>query len=657
MRRTTNTHYARAQSARTALSHITPSSQNLILFFFSFALYLTTLAPGLLGGDAGELQFAPAILALPHPSGYPVQVLLDWLWIQLFPVGDIAWRINLLSALVAALGVTTVGWTVHRSTGSRIAALIAGTALATAPVYWSQAVLADKYALNGLITALLLAAAWHFGQRLDRRSLLWLAFVGGLAFAHHRSLWLFAPVIGVWVLVRGWPILRRPSALMGGLIAFAAPLLVYLYVPWAAGRPLPPAFGIEMDWPRFWRFVLSDGSAGQVRFGVDWAGLQLYADRLLESFPWPWLLIVIVGVILRLGGWGKRGWLIFLLAAFASAAYLSAVYENYDLPRRYVYFVPSYVALALLIGESWQGILATVSARPWRGWHRPLWGIAVLLAFAPLITLPARWQSFRAGQVHEQPLDIWRQTLKSGGQADRLAAGIALVEPHALIAADWEQATPLWYAQYVDGRCPDCFIRFPLHELVDFAGQAAAEDRPLYVARTVNDAALWSHPTATGPLVKLASQPDSRLPADLDARSFTFDGQLDLAGIIWPLDAPVFESGRVLPLSLIWQRRVESDPLPAYAISLRLTGPAGEVWKSDSPAPVLGMAPFSSFAPGEVVADYYEIPIPADAALGEYTLHVILYTVADGVFRNAPVIGAGTLLGEQAEILRFGVER
>ncbi|MBX2997797.1 MAG: DUF2723 domain-containing protein [Caldilineaceae bacterium] len=654
MRQAPYKHYARAQSARTTLFRLISSSHHLVIFLFSFTLYLTTLAPGLLGGDAGELQFAPAILALPHPSGYPVQVLLNWLWIQLFPLGEIAWRINLLSALVAALGVTAVGWTVHRSTGSTWAALIAGTALATAPVYWSQAVLADKYALNGLLTALLLAAAWHFGQRVDRRSLLWLAFVGGLAFAHHRSLWLFAPVIGVWILVRGWPILRRPSALIGGIIAFTAPLLVYFYVVWAAGRPLPPAFGIEMDWPRFWRFVLSDGSAGQVRLGLDWAGLQLYAGYLLESYPWPWLLLVIVGVILRMRERGRRGWLIFLLAAFVSAAYLSAVYENYDLPRRYVYFVPSYVALALLIGEGWQGIL---SAMP-QTRLRPLFvGMALLLAFAPLIALPARWQSFRAEQFHERPLDIWRQTLKSGGQADRLAAGLALVEPDALIAADWEQATPLWYAQQVEGHCPGCLIRYPLHELVNFAGQAAAEDRPLYVARTVNDATLWSHPTATGPLVKLASQPEDRLPADLDARSFTFDGQLDLAGIVWPLGDPVFEPGRVLPLSLIWQRNIDGDPLPGYAISLRLDGPVGEVWQSDSPAPVLGMAPFSSFAPGVVVADYYEIPIPADAAPGEYTLRLILYTVADGGFRNAPVTAAGMILGEQAEILKFGVER
>lgn len=36
-----------------------------------FVVYTRTLCPGVLGGDAGELQFVPAILSLPHPTGTP----------------------------------------------------------------------------------------------------------------------------------------------------------------------------------------------------------------------------------------------------------------------------------------------------------------------------------------------------------------------------------------------------------------------------------------------------------------------------------------------------------------------------------------------------------------------------------------------------------
>ena len=59
------------------------------------ALYVRTLAPDVLGGDAGELQFVPHILSLAHPTGYPLQTLLGHVWARLLPWGSVAWRMNL----------------------------------------------------------------------------------------------------------------------------------------------------------------------------------------------------------------------------------------------------------------------------------------------------------------------------------------------------------------------------------------------------------------------------------------------------------------------------------------------------------------------------------------------------------------------------------
>ena len=46
----------------------------------ALAAYLLTLSRGVLGGDAGELQFVPPILGLTHPTGYPFQVLMHYAW-------------------------------------------------------------------------------------------------------------------------------------------------------------------------------------------------------------------------------------------------------------------------------------------------------------------------------------------------------------------------------------------------------------------------------------------------------------------------------------------------------------------------------------------------------------------------------------------------
>ncbi|NIO71864.1 MAG: DUF2723 domain-containing protein, partial [Anaerolineae bacterium] len=41
-----------------------------------------------------------------HPTGYPLYTMLGWLWSHVLPLGDVAYRMNLFSALWAAVAVT-----------------------------------------------------------------------------------------------------------------------------------------------------------------------------------------------------------------------------------------------------------------------------------------------------------------------------------------------------------------------------------------------------------------------------------------------------------------------------------------------------------------------------------------------------------------------
>src|SRR5436305_7811001 len=65
------------------------------------ALYIVTLAPTVMPGDYAEFQFSAAILGVPHPTGYPLYILLGKLF-TLLPVGDVAYRVNLSSAIYMA---------------------------------------------------------------------------------------------------------------------------------------------------------------------------------------------------------------------------------------------------------------------------------------------------------------------------------------------------------------------------------------------------------------------------------------------------------------------------------------------------------------------------------------------------------------------------
>lgn len=627
-----------------------------LLFAASLIGYAATLAPGVLGGDAGEMQFVPYICSLAHPTGYPLQTLLNKTWITVVPWGSVAWRTNLLSSCVAALGISLVYVTVCRMTftGS-IAGLTAALALAIAPLYWGQAVLGDKYALNGLLTAGLLWCAWRLYAQPDIRSLVGLAFAGGLGLAHHRSFLAFGLPLAALVAVKGWRLFRRTSSWVAVSAALAGPLLLYVYVPLAAARGLPPCHARITSWAHFVEFLLDVGYLEKVYLLPQGSDVRYYFATFLANFGPVVLLFAASGLIIRcLRQPSQRGWVVFLLTGFLLQSYLT---QNYAVPRRFVFFIPAYVCAAVLIGEGVAGWLELVRSVEGRFLRRaPSFArnwVAIVLVILPLSRLPHQWRVQWAEQRVAQPMDIWRQDLKTGRQADRLAAALELVEPRALVVGDWEQATPLWYAQQVEGICPDCLILSGMHRMIDFAARALAEERPLYVARTLNQAADWSAPTAVGPLVYLAPAPETRLPDDLIPLDVVFDGRVQLAGYTWPLGRPTPRPGTVLPISLVW--RLADPPAPNFAIALRLTGPAGEVWKADVPAPVLGMHPFGRLQVGQVVADYYEVPIPTDAPVGSYVFQVLLYEVlATGGFENAPITDTtGRALGGTATVMEF----
>ncbi|MGE5602522.1 MAG: protein O-mannosyl-transferase family [Nitrososphaerales archaeon] len=642
-----------SQPALRARSSVKTFLPPLLVFVLAAAAYIATLAPGVLGGDAGELQFVPYILSLTHPTGYPLQTLLDRLWVTIVPLGSVAWRTNLLSAVTAAAGIAVAWALIRRASGSWLAASGACLLLAVTPVYWGQAVLGDKYALNGLLTALLLSVAYEFYRHPESpASWAWLGFVTGLALAHHRSFLAFGPALAVLVLARGWRAPEKAKALLAAAVCLVLPLVLYLYVPFASHRGLPP-YQPPIDTLReFSAYVLDAGYLGQVGLLPRANNVVAYAQTALANFGWLAMALGVAGVVVALAQRRQPGWLVFLLAGFLLQVYLT---QNYAVPRQFVFYIPAYVCLAVLFGTA-IGLLSTGSsetaerAPAWRG---PVLMLpALLLLAAGLARVPPQWRTQQMEQAAETPLDLFRQDLKTGGQADRLAASLRLAPSGALISADWEQATPLWYEQQVAGACPDCLIRQGLAEDLDVHALEAGRDaRPLLVARTVNGAGEWSEPTAAGALVALEGRPNHTLPPALVGVDATFDERVRLAGYRWPLGAAEARPGKVLPLSLAWQLVA---PSPDYAISLRLMRGDETIWKADASAPVLGMQPFSKLEPGQVVGDYYEIPIPPDAPAGRYTLDIILYLSHDGAFTNAEAVsGTGERLGSQVQVMSF----
>jgi hypothetical protein len=111
----------------------------------AFAVYLRTLAPGLVAVlDTPMFQFIGRVLGVAHNPGYPLYVLVTYPFSYL-PLGSLAYRINLFSALCGALTVALVFLLARELACRRGVSAAAALGLAFGHIFWSQSIIAEVY--------------------------------------------------------------------------------------------------------------------------------------------------------------------------------------------------------------------------------------------------------------------------------------------------------------------------------------------------------------------------------------------------------------------------------------------------------------------------------------------------------------------------------
>ena len=67
-----------------------------LVFLITLGVYIATLAPNVTLLDSGELITAAATFGVGHPPGYPLWTMSGFALSHLLPIGNMAWRMNLL---------------------------------------------------------------------------------------------------------------------------------------------------------------------------------------------------------------------------------------------------------------------------------------------------------------------------------------------------------------------------------------------------------------------------------------------------------------------------------------------------------------------------------------------------------------------------------
>jgi len=589
-------------------------------FLVPLAVYLPDLSPFVGRADTFEFQVIGPMLGIAHPSGYPLYTLLCKLF-SLLPLGTVAWRVNLSSAvfsaaasaflyealLVASDALHPWAGTPHprgerRVGGSaRAIAFLSAMTLAFSPTLWSRAIEAEVYALNALLVsaAFWLVVKWHAGDLSPRRAWPALGLVIGLALSSHVTL----GALGL-VAVAGLAVKRlRPPAKswLWAILLGLAGLSLYAYIPirWPAVTG-----GDWMSLPAFWRFVTNADSAGALQplaFYRDPARWSQVGRLYLEQVGWAGVAVAAVGAVslarrrlsLALGFFLTLGaWTWFNLSFYVADPDYSA------------FLIPAHVVLVTCLGWGALTLNGLLPAR-WRIARSAGLGLLLVLALSRL------WQTGPS-------LDTAPQ-----GFADETWARYALDQPlphRAAILADSEKFPPLYFLQQVEGLRTDLDL-VTLFDEAQYRADLEARlnaGQAVYLARYLPGMDAFGV-SSLGPLVAVGA---AAAPAHPVGEEVPFGDQVTLIGYDLaedPYGRPMYH------LTLSWRAGasdVDDLEVRRRLVSLR---DGSVVWEMPATRPVGGYTTTRAWAIGQEVTDYHALAWPDWLPAGDYELQVALY--------------------------------
>ncbi len=417
------------------------------VFVAAFALYATMLSTGVAIGDEAEAQTVPYILGISHPTGFPAYTLAGWAFSHALPFGTVAWRLNAFTAACTALGTAGVFLLGVAVAGDLAAAMLAAGVFALGGTVWTGALHANAQPLAGTCSIFALLACVLYARSGNVRTLGFAcAFCGFGIATHPSSIWL-VPAIAVAL---AWQRTRlTPRVLVVACIAFAAPLLLYAYLPlrsaFVFNHGLDPAAAAPVfsagsfDWntnsPQTVTGFLDEVLARNIH-----AGNQLPRVFDLRTVPaaaqlWYalstaqyriWLLLLAVAGVVALVRSDRRA--LSILVAGSLGGILFAYVYRYDTHLDRYLFV-TFAVLAVLATAS---VRLTIPRLP--AVARPLAGIA-LAVLAGLAFV----------QNRPQPSTF----LYSDGEA--IIAAVQRDTPDgAIVVAQWNDAAALGYGAFVE---------------------------------------------------------------------------------------------------------------------------------------------------------------------------------------------------------------
>lgn len=384
---------------------------------------------------------------VPHPTGYPLWVLLAHI-ATLFPGGEPAHRVALLSALAAAVAVAAVGLASRelalamppdRNASSYVLAIAPSGALllSVTPLFWQQATIPETYALDSALcgASLWLLLRWRRGA-----APLWVVtFTVSLALTNH-----LVSLAIVCAVVAALGVRPRPTwpSLLVAAVPFVVTAFAYLALLWRAAAHPIANWGDPETLPALWAHVTAreyshfltgrtlDASAAVV------AGVPLHL--VAQITPLGTALIVAACYVVVRGAFST--FLPLLVTIVANLVLVSR--DSASAGEGYLHL--TYLVLAIVVG-------AGLAILPVKSFVADQTRQVVAGLLVTLVGGLALWQ----GTSWYAALDLHQDySLENQASADLAAA-----PPNTLLLTEDDNPLfALWYVQDVLGVRPDVLV-------------------------------------------------------------------------------------------------------------------------------------------------------------------------------------------------------
>ena len=339
-----------------------------------FVFYFSSLAPTVLWGDSAFFQRSAFDGSLPRDGGG------HWLWLAMasaiirLPFGEVAYQVNMLSALAGTATIFGLYWTAKSIGLSQTASLLAAGSLAVAHTFWMHSVTAEVYTVFTTLMVLEIAALVNWTEKTFWPLPVALALFGLTLLGHQMAI-LLLPAIGYSM----WLGRKRLSG-RNFLLALGAFLLGLLPALVIIQHQINPA---DLTQSLIAYFTRSGADFSHALFDFSISSfprdMALWLGFLILQFPSPAILFGLVGFA-SIREWTRVDKWKIVAVLYATCVVFAFSYRVND---QYVFYLPSYIAFALMIGLGWDALSRKKSRL-----NRPLIAktlVGLVVVFPPLV--------------------------------------------------------------------------------------------------------------------------------------------------------------------------------------------------------------------------------------------------------------------------------